>query len=106
MGASAVEIWQVVHTERHRLAGDLTPLVDEQWRTASLCPGWEVHDVLAHLVDTAKTTRLSLMRDMLAARGNFDRANFDVSARSDEPVWRRLASFGQAKTSNTVIRAS
>ncbi|WP_234788676.1 maleylpyruvate isomerase N-terminal domain-containing protein [Mycolicibacterium iranicum] len=24
------------------------------WTTPSLCPGWDVHHVLAHIVDTAR----------------------------------------------------
>lgn len=75
MRTSTATIWSVVHTERRRLAADLSSLREEQWHLPSLCPGWSVHDVLAHLVDTARTTRLSFTRDLLAARLNFDRAN-------------------------------
>lgn len=46
-----------------------------------MCPGWDVHDVLAHLVDTAKTTRLGFLRGLAAARGDFDRHNDDGIAR-------------------------
>lgn len=75
MGKSAAAIWQTVHTERRRLAADHSDVSGEQWRLPSLCPGWDVHDVLAHLVDTARTSRLSFVRDLLAARMDFDRAN-------------------------------
>ncbi|WP_323959538.1 maleylpyruvate isomerase family mycothiol-dependent enzyme [Arthrobacter sp. JZ12] len=74
MGDSA-EIWSLVHAERRRLVEDLSALTPEQWSRPSLCPGWDVHDVVAHLVDTARTSRLSFVHDMIAARGNFDRAN-------------------------------
>ncbi|NLE78422.1 MAG: maleylpyruvate isomerase family mycothiol-dependent enzyme [Rhodococcus sp.] len=82
MKKSPAAIWQVVHDERHRLAADLADLDDELWGTASLCPGWTVHDVLAHLVDSAKTGRLTFIRDMVTARGNFDRANDKGIARA------------------------
>jgi uncharacterized protein (TIGR03083 family) len=75
LGASAEAIWKVVHAERCRLAADLAELNDGQWATVSLCPGWDVHDVLAHLVDTAETSRLSFVRDMVIARMDFDRVN-------------------------------
>lgn len=75
MRDAAAAIWQVVHAERRRLVVDLADLSDEQWWLPSLCPGWDVHDVLAHLVDTARTGRLSFVRDLVAARGDFDRAN-------------------------------
>jgi uncharacterized protein (TIGR03083 family) len=50
------DIWPVVHAERRALAADLAALSPEQWRTPSLCTGWSVHDVLAHMVATAKET--------------------------------------------------
>ncbi|MPV36091.1 maleylpyruvate isomerase family mycothiol-dependent enzyme [Georgenia subflava] len=75
MRRSSRALWEVVHDERRRLVGHLADLSVAQWGTASLCPGWDVHDVLAHLVDTALTGRLSFVRDMIAARMDFDRAN-------------------------------
>lgn len=75
MRASAAAIWQTVHAERRQLAADLSGLPAEQWQLPSLCPGWDVHDVLAHLVDTARTGRLGFVRDLLRARLDFDRAN-------------------------------
>lgn len=81
MRASAAAIWQIVHAERRQLVEDLSGLRDEQWRLPSLCPGWDVHDVLAHLVNTARTGRLSFVRDLLTARLDFDRANENGIAR-------------------------
>lgn len=68
-------VWSVVHDERGALIRDLDALGHTQWRTPSTCPGWDVHDVLAHLVDTAKTTRLRFLRSMVSAGFDFDRAN-------------------------------
>ena len=83
--AKSGEIWRTVHAERRRLAADLSGLRDEQWAAASLCPGWDIHDVLAHLVDTARTSRLSFVRDLVAARMDFDRANEKGIAREKRP---------------------
>jgi len=69
------EIWPAVHRERDALIHDLSSIDPEQWATPSLCPGWDILDVLAHLVDDAKTTRLGFVRRMLAARFDFDRVN-------------------------------
>ena len=52
----ADDLWTVVHAERRALAADLADLTPEQWQTPSLCTGWTVHDVLAHMVATAKET--------------------------------------------------
>lgn len=75
MRKSTADIWQTVHAERRRLADDLSPVGGDQWLTPSLCPGWDIHDVLAHLVDTARTGRVSFARDLLMARLDFDRLN-------------------------------
>lgn len=74
-------IWPVVHAERRALARDLADLPAERWATPSLCPGWDVHDVLAHLVDDARTTRLGFLRRLAAARFDFDRCNAGGVAR-------------------------
>jgi hypothetical protein len=50
--------WVVVHAERLSLLNDLERLSPRQRDTPSLCPDWDVHDVLAHLIDNAVTTRL------------------------------------------------
>ncbi len=67
-------VWPVVHNERQALIRDLESLTAEQWAQPSLCPGWDIHDVVAHLVDSAKTTRLGFLRRMVAAKFDFDRA--------------------------------
>jgi uncharacterized protein (TIGR03083 family) len=38
------------------LIADLEGLTDAQWSTPSLCSGWTVRDVLAHMTTTAKMT--------------------------------------------------
>lgn len=67
------DVWDRVHAERRALADDLEQLTDEQWRTASLCDGWSVHDVAAHLVANALATPFGLVRGMVRARGDFER---------------------------------
>jgi uncharacterized protein (TIGR03083 family) len=43
------QIWQVIDEQRLSLAGLLEQLSDEEWRQPSLCAGWTVRDVAAHL---------------------------------------------------------
>ena len=50
------DIWPVIHTERKALASDLAGLSEEQWARPSLCGGWTVRDVLAHMTAAAKMT--------------------------------------------------
>jgi uncharacterized protein (TIGR03083 family) len=65
----------MVHAERAALIEDLQYLDAAQWQRQSLCDGWTIHDVVAHLVDAATTTRLSFVADMVRARFDFDRQN-------------------------------
>lgn len=43
------QIWAVIDGERAGLADVLAGLKAEQWTAASLCEGWQVRDVAAHL---------------------------------------------------------
>ena len=94
MVLSTSEVWTIVHAERQRLLNDLAPLSDSQWELPSLCHGWTVHDVLAHVVDTARTGKLAFIRTMVRAKGDFDRANEDgVRRRKRDDPQQTLADF-------------
>ena len=43
------EIWSAIDSQRGRVAEMLETLTDEQWEHPSLCDGWTVRDVGAHL---------------------------------------------------------
>lgn len=69
------DVWRIVHAEREALISDLERLPDAAWDEASLCEGWTVHDVVAHLVDSARTTRARFIVGLALARFDFDRQN-------------------------------
>ncbi|MEU6841651.1 maleylpyruvate isomerase family mycothiol-dependent enzyme [Streptomyces sp. NPDC046716] len=69
------DVWPMVHEERAALLDDLEHLDAEQWEEPSLCAEWTVHDVVAHLSDTARTTRLGFLAGLARARFDFDRQN-------------------------------
>ncbi len=46
------DVWRHIHAERAVLAGTLADLSDEEWGHDTLCPGWTVHDVAAHVIST------------------------------------------------------
>ncbi|MGJ5894086.1 hypothetical protein DF268_06740 [Streptomyces sp. V2] len=73
--AAVADVWTIVHAERAALIHDLEGLDDGQWEEPSLCAGWTVHDVAAHLVDSARTTRLGFVAGLVRARFDFDRHN-------------------------------
>lgn len=42
-------VWSAIDTERLRVADLLADLTDAEWQAASLCEGWTIRDVAAHL---------------------------------------------------------
>ncbi len=93
------DVWPIVHAERQALADDLGNLSSDQWATPSLCDGWDVHDVLAHLVAAATMTRLKFVMLFARAGFNFDRftANQVTAERGADPT-STLAAFRSAST--------
>ncbi|MFE5666294.1 maleylpyruvate isomerase family mycothiol-dependent enzyme [Streptomyces niveus] len=69
------DVWPMVHAERAALIDDLEHLGDERWEEPSLCAAWTVHDVVAHLADTARTTRLGFLIGLARAKFDFDLQN-------------------------------
>lgn len=69
------DVWQLVHAERAALIGDLKNLDAAGWEKPSLCREWTVHEVVAHLVNVARTTRLGFVTGLARARFDFDRQN-------------------------------
>jgi len=49
MGVDSTAIWRHIDTQRSELAELLDGLTEQQWSTPSLCAGWTVRDVAAHL---------------------------------------------------------
>ncbi|GIF46228.1 uncharacterized protein (TIGR03083 family) [Asanoa ferruginea] len=43
------ELWRVIDDQRRTLTDQLAELTDDEWRQPSLCAGWTVRDVTAHL---------------------------------------------------------
>lgn len=60
-------LWAMTHGARADLAADLRVLSDDQWRTTSLCPQWDVEHVVAHLTAAASVGRLRWIRSIVAA---------------------------------------
>lgn len=69
------DVWTIVHAERAALIADLEGITDQHWDEPSLCGEWTVHDVVAHLIDTAQTTRLGFVVGLARARFDFDLQN-------------------------------
>ncbi|UGT56339.1 maleylpyruvate isomerase family mycothiol-dependent enzyme [Nocardia asteroides] len=74
-------VWRAVAEERTTLADLLNGLPESAWDTASLCDGWRVRDVVAHLVIATRVTLGSLLLELIRARGNTDRLIHDTAVR-------------------------
>ncbi|MGX1808464.1 maleylpyruvate isomerase family mycothiol-dependent enzyme [Nocardia sp. NPDC055321] len=64
----------MISHERGDLANLLRTLTPAQWATESLCAGWQVRDVVAHLLYEA-TPPLTYIGETIRAGGSFDRLN-------------------------------
>jgi len=86
--------WDLIHAERQRLIEDLQSLNDQQWRAASLCPEWDVQQVLAHLVALTKQTPPKFFAKFAASGFRFERmAAKDVARESAGTPAQTLAEF-------------
>jgi uncharacterized protein (TIGR03083 family) len=74
------EVWQMIDDERLGLADFLDDLSAQEWETASLCAGWRVRDVAAHLT-LAHMRPVPATLAMLQARGNLNRMIHDTAVR-------------------------
>ncbi|MBB5872990.1 uncharacterized protein (TIGR03083 family) [Allocatelliglobosispora scoriae] len=67
------EVWRAVRRERLGVAAMLEQLSPQEWREPSLCAGWTVREVAAHLTMQDRIGPLSPLREVIRARGNFNR---------------------------------
>lgn len=79
--------WQVIDAERASLADLLEGLGPEEWEAPTQCGDWRVRDVAAHLTIAARFTYGDVLRDMVRARGNWNRMIHDSAVReAQRPV--------------------
>jgi uncharacterized protein (TIGR03083 family) len=67
------DIWPTIHAERKALAADLRALSDDDWATPSLCGGWTVRDVLAHMTSAGTLTPPAFFGKLIASGFGFDK---------------------------------
>lgn len=76
------ELYDLTVTERHRLATLLAELSSAQWAAPSLCRGWRVREVVAHLTSTETQSWQEFQAAVEAASGDINLA-CDRTARAD-----------------------
>lgn len=73
-------MWQVLDSERAHTADLLGSLSEAEWAARSLCVGWTVRDVAAHLTLGAQASLPWVIVELVRAGGSFNRM-VDRSAR-------------------------
>jgi uncharacterized protein (TIGR03083 family) len=105
------QIWRYVDAERAALADLLAGLTEAEWSTPSVCPGWLVRDVAAHVISSPQARVLPVMGGMIRARGDFNRFMFEQARRagaqySGEEIvaqYRRFAGSRRRPLGTTVV---
>lgn len=88
------ELWRIVDQQRETLADLLEGLSSEEWETRTRCGDWRVRDVAAHLTVAARFTYGQVVREMLRARGDWNRMIHDSAVREAErPVAEIVANL-------------
>jgi uncharacterized protein (TIGR03083 family) len=77
-----VLIYDMIVDERRRMADLLAGLTAGQFRQPSLCTGWTVHDVAAHLVTFLRFGQLKLYLGILTTAADLDRVNARLTRRA------------------------
>lgn len=97
------DIYTWIRAERLGLADFLDQLDDREWRTDSLCPGWTVHDVAAHLTLATRVAPTVAIRAAIRAGGNFNRMTANM-ARERASRFDRAALTAQLRQSASSTR--
>jgi len=96
-----VKTWKMIHDERARSADMLESLSPEQWTADTLCQGWNVHVVAAHMMIAGEQTTGRFFKGLLASGFRFnvmmDRAARDGARLPTSEIIARI----RARTTTT-----
>ncbi|TDC50795.1 maleylpyruvate isomerase family mycothiol-dependent enzyme [Actinomadura sp. KC345] len=73
MEATPAHLTSETRAERERLAGLLGDLAPESWDAPSLCDGWRVREVVAHVTMPFRTRPIGVMAGLARAGFSFNR---------------------------------
>ena len=68
-----MDTWQMIEEERASLVEALAALPEGDWARPSLCSGWSVRDVVAHMIATANMTPPRFVARLAASGFSFQR---------------------------------
>jgi uncharacterized protein (TIGR03083 family) len=76
-------VWRTIDQQRSELADLMESFTETEWNTPSLCEGWRVREVAAHLT-LAHTTLRQGLGPTIRARGGFNRMIYQTAMRQAE----------------------
>jgi uncharacterized protein (TIGR03083 family) len=77
------DVWRTIDQQRSELADLMDTFTNAEWETPSLCEGWRVRDVAAHLT-LAQLGVVPALGAVVRARGSFNRMIHDTAVRQAE----------------------
>ena len=90
----ASDVWPTIHAERKALAADLDGVPNRDWDTPSLCDGWTVRDVVAHMTATTKINAPKFVGKLIGSGFSFTRVqNKGIAAERGASPADTLARF-------------
>jgi len=96
----AEELIEMIAVERLALADVLDGVLVEQWDAPSLCEGWTVRHVVAHLTMAFRLSGPRIGVEMVKARGSFNRMADRVARRDAAMPIAALAAAVRANARN------
>jgi uncharacterized protein (TIGR03083 family) len=91
---SEVDPWATTIEARRSLLETFEQLGDDHWGVQSLCEGWTVREVLAHLILAARPPARRYTVAVVRAGGSFDKANHTLAvADARRPVHDLLSEY-------------
>ena len=88
------EVWRHTHEQRRALATLLRGLSEGEWAVLSLCEGWTVRDVSAHVMRSVTVTPVEMAVALVQYRGRYNRLVAEDARRAARrPVGELVAEF-------------
>lgn len=102
-----MRVYDAIVDERRRMADLLTALTGEQLAQPSLCEGWTVRDVAAHLTTYLRLGQFKIYLGIVATAADFDRWNRILTRRAARrPTADIIAALRRGATARTTIPRS
>ena len=78
------DLQPVVATQYQALADGLEALSQEDWNTPSMCEGWAVREVIAHLTMPARYDEEAFIAELKARQFDFGKLSNEIAARDGQ----------------------